>query len=170
MKSAQDREGPRNVVEVSTGEVKTGAATTVFTVSALGSCIAVIAYDPGRLCGGIAHVMLPGSAEKKPYTDKFRYAEDAIEELLSQMDQTGSARTGLVICLAGAGNVLKRPDDAICSMNISSVLQALDSRGTTVTARSLGGTERRRVKLDLAAGCIFCAEGNNRETILWQKI
>ncbi|MBA4373374.1 MAG: hypothetical protein C0402_11015 [Thermodesulfovibrio sp.] len=164
-----DHEAGRAIVEVSTGEVKTGDAATVFSVSALGSCIAVIAYDPFRLVGGIAHVMLPGKSGKKPCDEKLRYADDAIAELLARMEAHGSPRSELVVCLAGGGNVLQRSDDSICTMNIGSVLEVLSLRGIPVAAQSLGGNRRRRVKLDITKGCILCAEGNEKETILWQN-
>ncbi len=169
MRSATSSVLVRPVIEVSTGEVQTGNTDVVFSVSALGSCIAVIAYDPCRMSGGIAHVMLPGSSAGKHCGDRLRYAEDAIAELLIRMEALGSVTDQLVVCLAGAGNVLQRADDSICAMNIGSVLRTLSDCGIRVSALSLGGTLRRRVRLDLAEGCVFCAEGNANETILWKK-
>ena len=36
--------------------------STVLSTYALGSCVGIIAYDPGVKCGGILHLMLPEAA------------------------------------------------------------------------------------------------------------
>lgn len=156
-----------NVEEVATGEVKVGTAGTTLVVSALGSCIAVIAIDRSRGIGGIAHVMLPGQAAPAKAAVRHRYAVDAVNELLEQLASRGSCPSDLTVCLAGGGNVLEREDDLICARNIASITEVVAEKGLAVAASSLGGIRRRRVKLDIAHVRVLCREGDDRETVLW---
>ncbi|MBI5634268.1 MAG: chemotaxis protein CheD [Nitrospirae bacterium] len=155
------------VREVLTGEVRTESAGTIMLVSALGSCIAVVMLDPLVRIGGIAHVMLPGKCRQEGHADRFRYADDAITELLSQMLRKGAKIEDLVVCLAGAGNVLQRPEDSICSLNIEAVSEVLSRLGLTVSAQSLGGVQRRSVRLDIAAGTVLYSEGGGKFSVLF---
>ncbi len=155
--------------EVYTGEVRSTRRATLVS-NAIGSCIAVMMIDQSRQAGGIAHVMLPGSAERTQMDHRFRYAENAVEELIRQMKELGSRQSDLIAVLAGGGNVLRRPDDTICSMNICSVLAVLQQRGVPISASSLGGTERRKVRLDLMGRRVFQAMGDGSEQVLWQAV
>jgi chemotaxis protein CheD len=155
--------------EVYTGEVRT-TRRAMLVSHAIGSCIAVMMIDEVRQTGGIAHVMLPGKAQRAQQDHCLRYAENAIEELIRQMKDLGSRLSDIVAVLAGGGNVLRRPDDTICSMNICSVLAVLKRRGVPVAASSLGGTERRKVRLDLSTRRVFQALGDGGEQVLWQAV
>jgi len=157
----------REIEEVSTGEVKTASAGTTLVASALGSCIAVVVYDPQKGTGGIAHLMLPGTAKDRSSCERFRYAEDGIEELLRQMTGRGSDMSDLCVVVAGGANVLNRKDDTICRMNIGSALEVLQRSNLTISANSLGGVQRRRVRLNIRRGCVLCTIGNGPETLMW---
>jgi chemotaxis protein CheD len=158
-----------NGQEVPTGEVRVGPAGATLVVSALGSCIAVVAFDLARKVGGIAHVMLPGQAAPAKAAVRHRYAVDAVNELLAQLSSLGSTPGDLTICLAGGANVLEREEDLICARNIASVTEVVSEKGLAVVARSLGGTRRRRIKLDVARGCVQCRVGDDGETVLWPE-
>lgn len=156
--------------EVCTGEVRSAGRRITLVSNAIGSCIAVMIVDHERGTGGIAHVMLPGGAESSRSEHPLRYAENAIDELLRQMKRLGSTDAGLIAVLAGGGNVLQRPDDTICSMNIRSVLGILARRGIPIAASSLGGTERRKVRLEIATCSVFQSLGDAGEEVLWQPV
>ncbi|MHC4156555.1 MAG: chemotaxis protein CheD [Planctomycetota bacterium] len=74
----------KRVIDVNTGEVRVSTKSAVLRSLAIGSCIAVVAYDAKRRIGAIAHVMLPGRAPEKAL-EKTKYAADAIEEMLGRM-------------------------------------------------------------------------------------
>jgi chemotaxis protein CheD len=153
--------------EVSTGEVRTGRSGEIIIASALGSCIAVIIYDPVMRIGGLAHIMLPGKAPSGIGGRKrLRYAYDAIDELLYRLNAMGTDKQELRICIAGGGNVLRRDDDVICEMNLRSVLKILRQKGLTIKTSSTGGYERRKVSLDVSAGRVLCSVGSEKEHIL----
>ncbi len=155
--------------EVSTGEVKTVITGTTLNASALGSCIAVIAYDPYQQIGGMAHIMLPGTADESITSYKFRYAENGIVELLRQLTYYGVDISKIRCVLAGGANVLKRKDDTICKMNIDSTIEILRRNNIAIHAQCLGGEKRRRVSFNTAEGSVLCSIGNRQETVLWAE-
>lgn len=156
------------IEEVSTGEVQATCGDRILASNAIGSCIAIVVFDSVMRIGGIAHIMLPGTAGHRHGKERLRYAEEAIEELLRRVKDLGSQPGDVAAVLVGGGNVLKRPDDTICTLNIQSVTGILRRRAIPVLARSLGGTKRRRVRLDLAFGCVFCSIGDDEEHVLWR--
>jgi len=149
-----------SIIEVATGEVKFCCGSGILSAGALGSCIAVVAFDRELSFGGVAHVMLPGRARNDGDPHRMRYAENALDELFSQFALFGADMAKLHLCLAGAGNVLERPDDTVCAGNIASVTALLKARSLTPCAESLGGVKRRRVRLHLPSGRIECAIGD----------
>lgn len=159
----------KKIVEVQTGEVKLGTADSILKSEGIGSCVVIAAYDAKKKLGAIAHVMLPATSKKdNDYEPNTRYADDAINALLADMGRAGSTVEDIEVCLAGGANVLKRDDDAISNDNSDSVIKLLREKAINVVAKSLGGTERRSVSLDVETGTVTCAEGDEKEKVLWK--
>lgn len=154
-------------VDIKTGEAGVLAGCGELATTAVGSCVAVAAFDKTNRAGGLAHVMLPGRAPANA-PDSLRYADDAMDELLRMMDRTGSRKKDIQLCIAGGANVLDRPDDTICELNIASVTSAARRHGLLILARSLRGRERRRIRFELESGSVYCALGDGPEKLLWR--
>ena len=159
----------KEIVDVQIGQVKADKGKVILQSKAIGSCIAIVAYDTAKNAGALAHVMLPGKAPvRKKRRQETRYAADAIDKMVNQMSQLGSKTEDIEVFLVGAANVLRREDDTICRDNIESVLELLAKKRLKVKAQALGGTARRSVSLDIERGIVSCAEGNGRQTELWR--
>ncbi len=159
----------KTTVDVQIGQVKAAKGKVILQSKAIGSCIAIIAYDPTNNSGSLAHVMLPGRAPagKKP-SEKTRYAADAIDAIISKMSRLGSKKDDIEVAVVGGGNVLNREDDTVCNDNIKSTLELLEEKHLKVRAQAVGGTERRSVSLDVEHGIVSYAEGNGGEKQLWR--
>jgi len=157
------------IIDVQIGQVKASQGKAILRSKAIGSCIAIVAYDRVRLIGALAHVMLPGRAPAgKKRGVKTRYAADAIDAMLTQMTQLGSKTNDIKVVLVGGGNVLGRKDDTICKDNMESVLELLLQKQLSVQAQAVGGTARRSVSLDVERGIVFCTEGNGSKMQLYR--
>jgi chemotaxis protein CheD len=156
----------RETIDVNTGDVVVRQGRCLFYVSAIGSCIAAAAYDATTKTAGMAHIMLPGRApiEAKHPT---RYAANAIEQMLAWMEQSGAAVEAVEVCLVGAGNVLRNPDDLICQDNIESVTKILAEKKIPVRASHLGGFDRKSAILDTETGRFSYTRGDDPVTVLW---
>ncbi len=154
-----------NIKYTLTGEVKTGLGDEILKSSALGSCVAVIAYDLKLHVGGMAHIMLHGVAPKNTKYDKTRYAFNAMSDLLSKMDVLGAKIENIEFCVVGGANVLKRENDTIAKNNVTGVLELL--KKYKINAKSVGGTQRMSATLYVKTGKLHYTIGDGAEIILW---
>jgi len=158
----------KEIVDVQIGQVKAGKGKVILQSKAIGSCVAIVAYDAAKSAGALAHVMLPGKAPAKKMVEKTKYAADAIDAIISKMSHLGSKKDDIEVVVVGAANVLGREDDTICRDNIKSILDLLAKKRLKVKAQALGGTARRSASLDIERGIVSCAEGNGSQTELWR--
>jgi len=159
----------KKIIDVQIGEVEVGRGKVILKSKAIGSCIAVLAYDATKNIGAMAHVMLPGSApaNKEP-NERTKYAANAIDTMVSRMGHLGSKNDDLEVVLVGAGNVLNRKDDTICKDNIESTLELLRKKHLKLSAQAVGGINRRSVSLDVERGIISYSESDSSEIQLWR--
>ena len=157
------------IVDVQTGDVEVLCGSGCVCTSAIGSCVAVMMLDTEHHVGGIAHIMLPGSAPPGCAAHPLRYTSNGISRLLLLMQQGGARIHSLITAIAGGGNVLQKPDDTICRDNIFSVESFLAHNHIRLYAASTGGVCRRTGRVNLDEGSITCCVGDGPETILWQK-
>ncbi len=138
----------------------------------LGSCLAIVAYDPGaeggRGLAAIAHVVLPrplgrdgareGCRDGEPPPAK--YSSDAVRNLGSALVARGSDLDGVRIALVGGAQLLAgsgAPGFALPQLGQRNVEEArLGSRafGFVVVAEEVGGTLGRAVTVDAATGVV----------------
>ena len=158
----------KEILDVFTGKLEISTSDIIIRALALGSCIAVVAYDVKNRIGGIAHIMLFGKAPENKKQEENKYAENAISNLSLQMQKAGADKEEMEFCLAGGANVLQRKDDSIGQNNISSVEEILRDKQIRIAARSLGGTERRCVTLDVETGYLNLSIGDSLEKLFWE--
>jgi len=158
----------KKIIYVHTGEVKACANETILKSSPIGSCIVIAAYNTIEQIGAMAHIMLPGNAPEKKFYQKTRYVADALEELINGMNILGTKEKNIEVCLVGGANVMKRKDDTIATNNIASVNVLLKKRNIIIRAKSVGGTKRRSVSLNVETGCVNYTVGDGREKLLYQ--
>jgi len=157
----------KDFVDVNTGEVVVCSGKFVLRALAMGSCIALTAYDATTQIAAMAHIMLPGRAPQRS-RQKTRYAVNAIEQMLDRMCGQGANAGNIEACLIGAGNVLRKKDDTICEDNIEFVTGILAAKDIPVRASVVGGTKRKSAYLDTATGTVTYCRGNEVEKQLWR--
>ncbi len=159
----------KEIIYVNTGEVKSGGSDVILNSGAIGSCVVITAYDPDRIIGAMAHVMLPGTAPATNALNATRYSGNAIEELINQLNMPDFEKDIVEICLAGGANVLNLKDDNIGTENINSIEKILVEKGLRVRSRSLGGSERRTVLFDIGKGFVYFTHGDSDQKVLWES-
>jgi len=105
----------KKIIDVQVGEVEVGQGPVILQSKAIGSCIAIVAYDAAKKIGALAHIMLPGrSPADKKRVEKTKYAANAIDTIVNKMSRRGSKKGDIEVALIGGGNILNRENDTIC--------------------------------------------------------
>jgi chemotaxis protein CheD len=127
----------------------------VLVTHGLGSCIAVLLYDPRARVAGLLHYMLPESsldpegAGKRPCL----FADTGIPLLLQSACQLGAVKSRMVIVAAGGAQML----DPTGSFNVGrrnylAMLKIFERDGIRIYKEAIGGTCSRTVSIDVAGG------------------
>jgi len=82
------------------------------TCLGLGSCVAVVMYEPGIKMGGIVHVLLPKAPDNHDIEEK--YADTGTRKLFREMVQRGARKERLVAKLRKQLHCQKGPGGAVC--------------------------------------------------------
>jgi len=127
---------------VDTGEVEVCRGDQGIKANALGSCVAVTAFDPESGVAGMAHVMLPGISPDQDPSKRTRYAQDAIDEMLRKSTELGADVAKLQVCLVGGVNVLGEGHVSPGPGIVDSVTDILGKMGISPVASDVGGEQR----------------------------
>ncbi len=162
------REGPWNPLEGSGGGklVTVGIADLrissqakdVLITYALGSCVAVVVYDPLRKVGGMLHFMLPESkiASAKAKAQPAMFGDTGVPLLFEGMQKLGVNKGDLVIRLVGAATFYNSADVFdVGRRNQAIVRKIFTDFGLRAKAEDMGGSESRTVRLVLGNGKTF---------------
>ncbi|HET8550654.1 MAG TPA: chemotaxis protein CheD [Bryobacteraceae bacterium] len=128
---------------------------------ALGSCVAVVAWDPRARAGGLVHYMLPLSvldarrAESRP----FMYCDTGLPLLLERLYGLGAKKERLVLRAAGGAQVLD--ENGIFNIgrkNEQILRQILAGFRLHLDEENFGGAVSRSVGLEVATGRFWLRE------------
>ena len=124
---------------------------------ALGSCVAVIVYDPVVRAGGLLHLMLPDSSisPDKAVSQPAMFADTGIPLLFKALAGLKANPMYYRIFLAGGASVLCGNDNfKIGERNIQATGAILARMRLSARYTALGGTSNRTVHLNVATGAI----------------
>jgi len=156
----------RTDIYVDTGSVGILTDSGSLQAVALGSCVAVTAFDPALSAAGMAHVMLPGTCPDPDAPHRTRYAADALEALLNRLRELGTDPADLDICLVGGANVLEPDHPGPGPAILDSIQSLLKARNLSPAVVEGGGTQRRSCTLRLPGGVVSCTAGDASPRIL----
>ncbi|HJT88917.1 MAG TPA: hypothetical protein VJ732_13700, partial [Bryobacteraceae bacterium] len=109
----------------------------------------------------------PGLAEENPYV----FADTGIPLLLRQIMGSGGIQNRLILCAAGAANVVDpmRTFD-IGKRNYLAMRRLLWKAGVFLHAEAVGGAASRSLHLEIGAGKLWLNEaGEQRELAAWNS-
>jgi chemotaxis protein CheD len=146
----------RVVVGVGDLGVSNNVSITLSTY-ALGSCVAVVVYDPVAKAGGLLHMMLPesGISPDKALTQPAMFADTGLPLLFRSLMGIKAERSRLRLFVAGGASVLTGNDNfKIGERNIRATQLWLTQQGYGVRGSAVGGVISRTVHLDIGTGSI----------------
>jgi len=123
---------------------------------ALGSCIGLALYDKLTRTAGLAHIMLPAISEVQGATNKMKFADTAVDELIGRMTAVGALRANLVAKMAGGAQMFNVQSEKmmIGQRNIAAVKQQLARFGIRLMAEDTGLNYGRTVSVAASDGIL----------------
>ena len=95
----------QEIIKVGMADLKVVKSPNVLTTLGLGSCIGIALYDRHTKIAGLAHIMLPDSAQIKNNMNKAKFADTGIELLIEQMIELGCSKSRLTAKIAGGSQM-----------------------------------------------------------------
>ncbi|MDR3349659.1 MAG: chemotaxis protein CheD [Acidaminococcales bacterium] len=144
------------LIKVGLADYKSGSAPDSLITYGLGSCIGIALYDTRTKIGGLAHIMLPDSAQSKPTENPAKFADKCLPLLLNELLGKGAHKASLQAKIAGGAQMfaLNKATDImkIGERNEESVRAVLKKLGIPVVASDTGENYGRTVELLLETG------------------
>ena len=81
------------------------AADGLITTIGLGSCVAIILYDPVARVGGLAHVLLPEESMSRDRTNLAKFPATAVPLVLERMQKLGAIPGRVRAKIAGGASM-----------------------------------------------------------------
>jgi len=129
---------------------------TIITIG-LGSCVGVCLYDSSKKIAGMVHIMLPDSNNTKNNTNRFKFADTGISDLIINMEKAGALKSRMVAKIAGGAQMFTSSNTSdimkIGDRNVEAVKKHLASFGIRIVAEDTGDKFGRTIEL-------FAEDGN----------
>ena len=93
------------VIKVGMADLAVCSGDDAVTTLGLGSCIGIAIRDPGTGIGGLVHIMLPSSTEIRNNSNRPKFADTGIEDLVDAIIKKGGNRSRLEAKIAGGAQM-----------------------------------------------------------------
>jgi chemotaxis protein CheD len=141
----------------------------VLVTYALGSCVAVMVYDPEVRVGGLLHLMLPDSTIdlERGHQRPFMFADTGVPLLFRQSYELGADKRRMIVRIAGGAQMMdERGVFDIGRRNQVAVRKILWKAGVMIESEAVGGNLSRTVRLEMSAGTVWVrGPGGNEEAM-----
>lgn len=127
----------------------------VIVTHALGSCIAIVVYDPVARVAGLLHYMLPDSTIDRERADKrpFVFADTGIPKLFQSAYQLGAVKSRMLVAAVGGAQMLDPGGTFnIGKRNHLAMRKIFWKAGVIVHKEEVGGSSSRTVRIEVADG------------------
>jgi chemotaxis protein CheD len=155
----------RRVIAVADMAISDSPEEVLITYS-LGSCIAVIIFDPVAGIGGMLHYMLPESSldPEKAKVNPFMFADTGITRLFKSSYQVGATKQNIIVKTAGGAQMLDTNGlFNIGKRNYLAMRKIFWKNNVSIAAEHVGGNTNRTVKLEMSTGKVFLKAGSEYE-------
>ncbi|RLB90614.1 MAG: chemotaxis protein CheD [Deltaproteobacteria bacterium] len=135
-----------------------GDVEDVLITYALGSCIAVVVYDPMVKVGGLLHFMLPDSKlhSNKAGATSGMFADTGIPLLFKSCYGLGAEKKHMIVKVAGGASILDNSNYfRIGQKNITALRKIFWKNNMLIDNEDTGGTHNRTVSLDISTGKVI---------------
>lgn len=147
----------RRVIGVADMAISNAPGESLVTYS-LGSCIAVVIYDPTVQVGGMLHYMLPEANLdlEKAKRIPAMFADSGIPVLFKQSYQYGAKKNNMIVKVVGGAQILDENGVFnIGKRNYLALRKLFFKNNVMIAAEHVGGNVNRTVRLEMATGQVI---------------
>ncbi|OGC41418.1 hypothetical protein A2Y85_02575 [candidate division WOR-3 bacterium RBG_13_43_14] len=149
-------------LRVGIGEVKVADGEAKLVTYGIGSCVAIILYDPVIKVGGFAHCLLPFGDGPE-----LKYPRNAINAMLKAMIDKGAQQKRIIAKIIGGATMFEGFErHSIGKRNVAQSRKILEELGVAVVAEDVFGDHGRSVELNLGTGEVRVHSYRHGEKIL----
>ncbi|MFO0725354.1 MAG: chemotaxis protein CheD [Myxococcota bacterium] len=153
--------------DLSSGPITVGIAEMAVTsdpggsiiTHALGSCIAVVLWDPTLRVAGLLHYMLPSSKGARPgERPDEAFADTGVPKLFEAMYRLGSKKENLEVSVIGGASMGPRPVTDVFDIgtrNVTALKKLFLRNGVMVKHEEVGGSISRTVQIQAGTGRVL---------------
>jgi chemotaxis protein CheD len=132
--------------------------------------VGIVLWDGFARIGGLAHVMLPSQSLSKDKSNKAKFADTAIDEMMEKMKALGSRKINIHAKLFGGANMFSGlvHSKGLMDMghrNVEMIKQELADRGIELVAEETGSNFGRTITLDTATGKVYLRTASGEQRV-----
>ncbi len=143
---------------VRVADLRSGIENDTLITVGLGSCVAIMLYDPEARVGGLAHILLPSPGLSRVDSNPAKFPQTAIPRLIELMVAAGAKPPRLTARLAGGASMFAAlaPPGTIQmgERNLVASRQVLNNHGVPLIGEAVGGDFGRTVRLRVRDGSV----------------
>lgn len=145
-------------IKVGMADLNIAKTPDLLTTLGLGSCVGICLYDKVTKISGLAHIMLPSSKEIKNNSNKAKFADSGIDELIHLMKKEGANKNNLIAKIAGGSQMFnfnsKNDMLRIGERNVNATKEKLKELNIRIIAEDTGGNFGRTIVFDSDDGSL----------------
>jgi len=138
------------IIKVGMADLKVTGPPEVLSTLGLGSCIGICLYDPITKVSGLAHIMLPNSQTIRNNSNRAKFADTAINDMINEMITKGANKRRLVGKIAGGAQMFSFSSSndmmKIGARNADAVRSILKDLRIPIKADDTGGNFGRTIE------------------------
>ncbi len=147
------------IVKVGIADMKLVKTPDRIRTAGLGSCVGLVIYDIDKKVAGLAHVMLPESSLSRVSNfNPAKYADTAVEILVSQLIADGARKFALKAKMAGGAQMFQFAANnemmRIGPRNVEAVRKELARLHICLVSEDVGGNSGRTIEFNPEDGLL----------------
>jgi len=147
------------VIKVGMADWRTSLHPATLMTLGLGSCVGVCLYESKKKIIGLAHVMLPDSSQVRSNTNRAKFADTGIADMIQEMVKMGADIRCLTAKIAGGAQMFAYSSSSdiirVGARNAESTRDILKNYKIPLIADDTGGSFGRTIEFNSTDGALM---------------
>jgi len=147
-----------DTINVKIGEYYVTNNPHILVSLGLGSCVAIVLYDPMAKVGGLAHTALATSTGNQAKGNPGKFVDTAVDVMVKEMINLGANKKRIIAKIVGGACMFSpagknaSPIMEIGNRNVAAAKSKLEAEGISLVGEDTGGDYGRSLKFLTSSG------------------